>query len=202
MAHVEKRTHTAKDGKKAVYWRARYEDPSGNRRSKNFDRKLDAERFLIEIQANVLRGDYVDPLAGRRLFEDVAREWQRQQVHRPTTAAQVDSHLRRNILPHFGDRAIAQIRPSEVQAWVKDRAQHLAPGTVEVVYRFLGSIFRMAVDDGLIAKTPCRGVKLPKVERPRVVPPPTEQVHALNRGDARAVSGAHDPGGRDRPSPG
>jgi integrase len=77
------------------------------------------------------------------------------------------------------DRPIGSIRPSEIQAWVKDRSSLLAPATVTVVYRYLAAIFRMAVRDGLIAKTPCVEVRLPRIEKPRVAPMSVAQVEAL-----------------------
>lgn len=121
----------------------------------------------------------MDPALGRRLFREVAREWQQSQVHRPSTVVHVDSHLRNHVLPHFGDRTIASIRPSEIQAWVKDRTAVLAPATVTVVYRYVSSIFRMAVRDGLIMKSPCVEVRLPKIEKPRVSPMAVDQVEVL-----------------------
>lgn len=71
------------------------------------------------------------------------------------------------------------MRPSEVQAWVKGRAEVLAPATVEVAYRYLAAIFAAAVEDRLIPATPCKGVRLPKVEAAQVVPLATEAVEAL-----------------------
>jgi integrase len=93
--------------------------------------------------------------------------------------AKVDSHLRKHLLPHFGDRRIGSIRPSEVQGWVKGRSLELAPATVEVLYRYLAAIFRAAVKDRLIADSPCGDVRLPRRERREVVPLTTEQVVAL-----------------------
>lgn len=171
MASINKR----ENGK----WRARYRDLAGKQHARHFDRRVDAERWLDGIRGDLARGTYVDPAAGRRTFEDYAKAWQEAQVHRATTRVQVDSHLRNHVLPFFGDRALSSVRPSEVQAWVKSRAEVLAPATVEVVYRYVVAIFRAAVEDRLIPVSPCRGVKLPKVERRRVEPLATEQVQAL-----------------------
>ncbi len=65
-----------------------------------------------------------------------------------------------------------------MQAWVKARSLELAPTTVEVRYRYLASIFRSAVDDGIITKSPCVNIKLPAIVRPPIVPLTTEQVGA------------------------
>ena len=171
MASITKRP----DGK----YRARYRDAGGREHAKHFERKIDAQRWVREQESSRDAGTWVDPRAGRRPLSEYVIAWQESQVHRATTAAQVDSHLRNHVLPHFGDRAIASIRPSEVQAWVKGRAEVLAPSTVEVVYRYLVAIFRAAVEDRVIAQSPCRGVKLPKAERRQVEPLAVEVVQAI-----------------------
>jgi integrase len=172
MASIDKRPN----GK----WRARYrERPGGPQRSRHFDRKTDAERFLARIQSQLLDGSYVDPTAGARLFADYAASWQQSQVHRPTTVAQVTNHLRNHILPTFGERPIASIRTSEVQAWVRSRTEVLAPATVELVFRIFSAILSAAVDDRLIARNPCTGVRLPRQAKRQVQPPTVEQVTAL-----------------------
>jgi integrase len=171
VGHIERRGQ----GK----WRARYRAPDGRERSRTFARKADAEVFLAGVEADMARGYYVDPAAGRRTFGEQAWVWRVIQLHRPTTAAQVDSHLRNHVLPFFGARPLGSIRPSEIQAWVKDRSTVLAPATVEVVYRYVAAIFRSAVEDRLLAVSPCRGVKLPKRTLRLVKPLATEEVHAL-----------------------
>lgn len=78
MASIDKRP----DGK----WRARYrERPGGPQRARHFDRKVDAERFLTNVQSRLLDGSYIDPSAGQQTLRDYASAWQAAQVHRPTT---------------------------------------------------------------------------------------------------------------------
>ena len=160
-------------------WRARYRTPEGGSRCATFARKSDAERFLTSVEHSKNSGAYVDRSAGRVTFAAYADRWRAMQVHRPTTAAQVEGNLRLHVLPVIGDRPLASVRPSEVQSMVKALSTTLAPGTVEVVYRYLVAIFRSAVADRLIATSPCTGVKLPKVEPTQVVPPTVEVVEAV-----------------------
>src|SRR4051794_12525684 len=79
-------------------WWARYRDPAGKQHAKMFDRKVDAERWVDSVRGDLSRGTYIDPGAGRQTFGDYARAWQAAQVHRDTTAAQVESHLRNHVL--------------------------------------------------------------------------------------------------------
>lgn len=160
-------------------WRARYRNPDNRSRSQTFARRVDAERFLTSVEHKKLTGAYVDPAAGQVTFGTYAEAWRDRQVHRPSTSAQLDSNMRRHILPAFENRPMASIRPGEVQAWVKGRAELLAPATVELIYRYVASIFRAAIADRIIVTTPCVGVRLPKQERHQVEPLTMAQVEGL-----------------------
>ena len=176
-------------------WQARHRPvPGGQQVARNFDRKLDATRWLDEQKAAVLTGQYVDPRAGRVTFREYAEAWRAAQVHRPSTVANLESLLRRHAYPRFGDRPLASIRPSEVQAWAKGLA--LAPATVGVVHAAMSSIMKAAVRDRILVSNPCEGTKLPRQQRAPVVPMTLEQVEAvraeLDAKDAGALS-AHGP---------
>lgn len=172
------RVPTARHGK-GKRWDVRWRDDASRQRHKAFERKTDAERFLAQVTADLARGAYFDPRAGRVAFRTYAEQWRAAQVHRATTAAQVETHLRRHVYPTFGDRSLASVRPSEVQAWVRGLERHLAPSTIEVVYSFVAGVFRAAVRDRLIIATPCVDVRLPKREPKRVEPLAIARVEAL-----------------------
>jgi integrase len=160
-------------------WQARWRDEAGRQRKQNFAKRDDAKLFLATVTVDPLRGSFVDPRAGRVTFEPAAERWRAAQVHRATTVAQVETHLRRHAYPTFSDRALGSIRPSEIQAWVRRLEQDLAPSTIRVVYSFVAAIFRAAVRDRLIATSPCVDIRLPKLEPKRVTPLATERVEAL-----------------------
>jgi integrase len=170
---------TTKNGQRR--WRACWIDPeAGKERARHFNRKVDAQTFLDNLRGELAAGNYLDPAGGNRLFRDYALGWAAAQVHRPTTVAQLESHLRTHILPAFGARPLRIVKPSDVQAFVRDLAGHLAPATVQAVYRWLSVIFRAAVEDGLIRQSPCRRITLPKRQaNEHVVPLLTEDVLAL-----------------------
>jgi len=112
-------------------------------------------------------------------FQEYAEQWRASQVHRPTTQAHHETMLRRHAYPHLGHRPMADIRPSEIQAWAKRLSEALAPSTVGVVHRIVAGIFKAAVRDRRVAASPCEGTRLPKVHRQRVVPLTLEAVQAL-----------------------
>ena len=164
---------------KSGKYRARYRDPEGDQHARHFAKRADAENWLTMVEASKLDGSYVDPMAGKQTFGTLAEEWQARQVHRPSTRAQVASHMRNHILPAFGNRRVASIKPSDVQAFVKELSVKLAPSTVEVIYTHTASVFLAAVQDRVLAQTPCRSIKLPKKERKLVHPLEPGAVMAL-----------------------
>ena len=175
MASVKKRPE--RGGK----WRARYRDESGRQHSKHFDRKVDAEAWLVAEQSAILRDEWVDPRAGRVPFREFAEKWLAAQTFDESTREAVASRLRAHINPTFGDTPLRAIRPSDVQAWVRGRQLVVAPSFVRVLLANLSSILGAAVADGLIVRNPCASssVRAPrKVER-RVVPWTSEQVLAV-----------------------
>ena len=84
-------------------WQARYRDPAGRERSKRFDRKLDAQRWLDDVTASLTIGTYVDPRDGRILVTDYAREWESSLVNAIGSARIVDNALRLHLLPVIGE---------------------------------------------------------------------------------------------------
>jgi integrase len=160
-------------------YRVRWIDDKGKQCTKFFDRKVDAETHDANKRADLSRGEYVDAAGGRTPFSVYAEQWRLNQVHRPSTRAQVETHMRRHVLPYFGDRPLSTIRPTDVQSWVRKISDELAPATVEVVYRYGSAVFKAAVADRLIVRTPCVNVKLPRIERGPIDPLPVPLVGYL-----------------------
>src|SRR5205823_2995825 len=69
--------------------------------------------------------------------------------------------------------------PSEVQAWVTDRAQVLSPATLRLLVGLVRSVFAAAALDRLVTASPFVRITLPRAEQERVVPLTVEQVRAL-----------------------
>lgn len=114
-------------------WQARYRDPAGREHARHFRRKVDAQRWLDEVTADLVRGVHVDPRAGQRTFGSFAKEWLQSQTFDASTREAVESRLRVHVLPTFADMPLAAVRPSVVQGWVRGRSDELAPRTVRVL---------------------------------------------------------------------
>jgi integrase len=162
MAHIERRVRSGK-----VNYRARYRDPAGRERSKSFSRKVDAERWVAEIEHAKTRGAWTDPALGRVRFADwLAAWWATTTNLRPTTRARDETLLRLYAIPRFGDMPLAAISQLEVRVWVADLSTRgFAPATITKAYQLLGKVMAAAVDAGYLAQSPCHNVPLPKVER-------------------------------------
>ncbi|MFH9587914.1 tyrosine-type recombinase/integrase [Streptomyces luteogriseus] len=167
------------DHGKGKRWQVRWRDAAGEQQKENFVKRSQADTRAATIEADLARGLYVDPAAGKESFRAVAERWRTTAVHRSGTASRVERALRIHIYPTFGDRPIVSIRPSEVQAWVKDRSQVLAPSTLRITFAYLVTVMHTAVRDRTIAVNPCAGIKLPEVRRPEIVPLHKDAVRAL-----------------------
>ncbi len=141
-------------------YRARWRTPDGKSRSETFRKKAAAERHIAKIEGEKVQGAYVDRAAGRITVATYAEDWIKTKGRvRPRTLINVDGRLRNHILPAFGQRQLASIRPSEVRAWVASMER--APATVKATFRTFSQLMRTAELDGVIARSPCIGVELP-----------------------------------------
>jgi integrase len=184
MAHVQKLKYTSKrTGKETTAWQARYTATDGRERTKRFQRKADAEKWLHVNEADIVKGEWIDPTASQLRFAEWAEEWKGTTVDlRPSTRVRDLDYLGRYILPTFGGRTLGQIEHMAVQAWVstlttsgpppwwdttdqpRRQARPLAPSTAVKAAQILGKIMATAVRAGKIRSNPCAGIKLPKVE--------------------------------------
>ncbi len=160
-------------------WRARYRDAAGREHARHFGRKVDAQRWLDEVTATVVTGQYVDPRAGRVTFREFAELWRLSGIHGAPTQERVQRSLRLHVYPAIGDLAMGSIRPSTLQALVTRVSAKLAPSTVRVQWSVVVAIFRTAVRDKVVPSSPCEGVRLPEHRRRKVEPPPLDLVDKL-----------------------
>jgi hypothetical protein len=133
------------------------------------------------VRADLQRGVYLDPAAGKVTLGDYAETWCAAQTFDETTREAVALRLRLHVFPQLGAYPLAALRPSVVQAWARGLQQQLGPSYVRVVFANLSAILQAAVDDGAIARNPCRAgsVKPPAPDRRKVLPWSAERVTAV-----------------------
>lgn len=151
-------------------WQARYRDPSGKEHAQLFDRKVDGENWLTSVTADILKGTYVDPNAGKATVREYAETWLERMTPtwRATTAGTVTNSIERHVLPVLGDRRVSSLRKTDVEALCASLG--LSAATVGTVHQHLSQMLASAVEDGLIPRNPASRARLPKRELPRVQP--------------------------------
>ncbi|SEO75415.1 tyrosine-type recombinase/integrase [Trujillonella endophytica] len=160
-------------------YRPRFRDASGKEHARHFKRKVDAQRWLDEQTAALVRGDWVDPMRGRCTFRVYVSTWLPAQPLRDTSRRTYDSYLRNHLLPAFGDRGLSAVTRTQVLGFRRGIEDKLSPTTSRQVMALLASVFTDAVEDGFLVKSPCRETLPPRPHRERVVPLTVEQVEAL-----------------------
>jgi integrase len=74
--------------------------------------------------------------------------------------------MRSLILPTFGKRELGSIQPNELRGWIAElEGRGYAPATIAKAYQIASRCFRVAVTDGVIPRSPCREIKLPRNDR-------------------------------------
>lgn len=162
-------------------YRVRVDSPDGNTPTKSFHKLSDAKRYDNNIHADISRGLYIDPVAGKISLRDYSEQWRTQQIHIDTTEDKVERAFRLHVWPLLGETPMDVIRRSHIQSWVKDRSAEgvLAASSLHIVYGYLSTMFKSAVLDRIIGVSPCQGITLPKIpDADRYIPTPVE-VHAV-----------------------
>src|SRR5215203_994673 len=150
-----------------------------------FVNKTDARRWLSTVEADLVRGDWVDPDAGKIPLGEYAAWWLEQRAVRPRTKRIYEGQLR-HITPMFADVSLCDIRPIDVRAWHGQLSRgDLHQNTVAKVYRLFRTIMTTAVEDDLLRQNPVRirGASVERmIERP-----------LLTWDEVRALAGAIHP---------
>lgn len=154
-------------------WQARWIS-DGRDRAKVFDSK-DAARAHVAKQL-------VDPDKPRPkvTFGDYYETWAASQVHhRLNTARNVDVAYRHRISKMLGRLPLADVTRQDVQNAVIEWQTNHTANTVHITYGYVASVFKLAVEDGLIDKSPCRRISLPERPKERIVPLTPAQVKQI-----------------------
>lgn len=141
-------------------WRARYRDPQGRSRSKVFERKADATRFLERVGSTIQSGVFADPALQRTPFEQWADEWLAGLDVRPTTLRGYRQALDR-IHPDFDRRRIGTVDRAVVRQFVgRLRRDGNAPKTIRATVSVLKSVLDLAVEARALLENPATGLRV------------------------------------------
>jgi integrase len=180
MAKVRKRTLPSG----LVRWQAGYVDGAGKRRFKMFEKKADAEAWLVEVQHDVARGTHT---AGSMspTVKDAAALWIKRcwdKKLEPMTIKGYEEHVKLHIVPFIGAKKLSEMTVPAVNAFADQlREGGRSAAMIKRVVRSLGSIFKEARRRGLANTSPTSGVELdlPDREDPRPVIPSKAELQAI-----------------------
>ena len=160
MASIQKR-RTASD---EIRWDVRYRDPDKRHRTRTFHRKADAQKFANVVEADITRGDWLDPQLGRETFGQWASRWVPTIAGlTPKTRESYESILRRHLLPRFEDTPVNRIdHPTVVAVIAELTSSGAGAGTVRNIRDVLRLVLELARRSGAIKVNPVEGVKAPK----------------------------------------
>lgn len=148
-------------------WMVRYR--KANKKStdkRGFRTKKDAEAYLASVTVAKFTGDYIDPAKSKATVGHLAVTWLAgKEILKPSAYKDLEPAWRNHVEPTWGHRAVGEILPSEVQAWVtgltvaKPGAKKGASASVALrALGVLAGILDNAVKDRRITRNPARGL--------------------------------------------
>lgn len=149
-------------------WQARYRDPAGKQRAKDFPgrgAKKKAEAFLDQIRDQVRNGTFVDIDRGRITIDDWHAKWWSAQRGEDTTRERTESAWLNHVQPHFGSWPLLAIGHLDVEEWIGKLLKKTGVPTIIKAFQVLDRMLAAAVrDQRRIPVNPCDGIKLPKTQ--------------------------------------
>ncbi len=146
---------------------------------KGWPNKTSAKKRLTTLQADRLRGDFIDPRAGKLTVAEWSATWWAGHATglKPTSVQSEGSRLRMHIVPLLGTLALDEVDNVAIQAWVTklltglpdlDRPgkwvrRPLSAKTVRSCHGVLHSMMKSAVQARKIRTNPCGDTKLPEL---------------------------------------
>jgi hypothetical protein len=142
-------------------YQIRYPGPDGQIRTgpETYERKTDADRALVLIEAQIAAGEWTDPERGKVKLADYAAAWITQRPGlRVRTVDLYNWLLAKHITPYLGGVPVGKLSTPMIRKW---RADLLAKGVsvsmAAKAYRLLRAIMTTAVEeDKIVPRNPCR----------------------------------------------
>jgi len=138
-------------------FRVRYRGPDGKGRTRTFHSEADAKRHAATSEADLARGDLLDPRAAQITVADYGAWFLTVRPLTPSTAALYRGLQRNHINPTLGTVPLGKVTPEMVRQWWADTLARTGSRNLTAkAYRHLSAIFAQAVDDERIRRNPCR----------------------------------------------
>lgn len=141
-------------------WQARYRDPSGKERARDFDTKAEATQWKADQQRAVRRLDWTDPEAAKVTVGEIWPQWRESRSLKAKTLSDYDSLWASCVAPTWAGTRLDRITPLAVQTWITGLAGRngapLSASRKVQAHGLLAKVLDVAVIDGRIPRNPAR----------------------------------------------
>ncbi|MDO8731919.1 MAG: tyrosine-type recombinase/integrase [Actinomycetota bacterium] len=138
-----------------------------------YEFKSDAEAYLSTIQADLVRQTWKAPVSSEHTVDSYGLKWIAERPLKDTSRIRYLEDWNNHISPRIGDYQLDQVTPEVIRTWYSELGTDLADklasknkistatrqdgtSTVARCYRILRAVMNTAVEDELIASSPCR----------------------------------------------
>ncbi|HEX8583109.1 MAG TPA: site-specific integrase [Allosphingosinicella sp.] len=182
MASVRKREWVAPSGEKRSAWQVDYKDSFGNRRSKQFKRKKDADAWRVEASWEVTQGTHT-PDSQSITVAEAAQLWlarcQAEDLE-PTTIAAYEQQARLHLLPLCGNMKLSQLNRPRIEKLRDDLLASRSRSMAARVMRAFTAVIKEAQRQGKVSQNVSEGVRVKRSKREkRVVIPSKDDLRLL-----------------------
>jgi integrase len=168
VAKVRKRTWTTKKGTQTA-WLVDYRDQDGKRRFQQFEKKKEADNYLIQAAGEVKRGTHT-PMSTSITVAEAAEIWiarGKAKGHERATLRNYRDHIDRHINPLIGSVKLARLTTPMVATFRDRLEEKYTPSQARRVLVCLKGILREAMERGLVAQNVALPVKVEMKSRDR-----------------------------------
>jgi integrase len=143
-------------------WQAAVRLPSGKRETRTDRLKSVVAAWATQREAEIARGLWRDPRAGRIPYVEWYTRWWAARVVEDSTRKTDEGAFRNHILPKWEEWPLAKIRRMDVQGWIREMEKAgVGAHMIRYCYNLFSATLGDAILDGLIGETPCVRVDLP-----------------------------------------
>ncbi|GGM69341.1 putative prophage phiRv2 integrase [Longimycelium tulufanense] len=140
-------------------FQASFVGPDGRRQNAphTFKTRTDADRWLVQVEADISRGVWLNENLGLQLFGEYARAYLRDNLK---VGRRWEETCLRNLRLHLApllDKPLVTITPAVVRQWHGEALRGTGGRrSIAQSYSFLRAVMNQAVRDGVITRNPCQ----------------------------------------------
>lgn len=172
MASINKYKTPAGSQRYRVLWR----DPSGKQKSKSFDRRKNAEDFMVKLEHSLREQSYVAPV--KATISAYLDEWfARHKKSLQAGTVKAYEYNIEHIKEQIGDKYLQRLMPGDIEEMYKTLS-HFAGKTLREIHSVLNLALAAAVKKRYLANNPCDAVDRPRAAKYQAAFVPPDSVGA------------------------